>query len=356
MLSCARGFAGLYFCDDRAPLLQAHLRALPGGGRPAGEAMEPAHRPAAVEEGAPLQRAGHRARGGERRDALAAPQGAGSRRGRAPPSDRRATHPGRIPPDRQGPRARARHRWTRALGRAVDVADRIFLETTRRFAPVRLAREDVSAALTLVQVEPGKPIADLGCGYGRHLAAFVEQCHAHPLGVDRSALLLDEARAQAPSAHLLRADLRALPLHAGSLAAAFCIYSSMFLGTHADAVAALREAARVLRPGGGLVLTTDNPLRLAARPRARYEEDVPGLGRIVEESEWDAKRNVDRATKTLRTSAGQHLSATFSIRYYSPPPLVELAGAPGLIPTRLEPEAPLTAETLQLIALLEKVP
>jgi len=238
----------------------------------------------------------------------------------------------------------------------VDVADRIFLETTRRFAPVRLAREDVSAALTLAQVAPGKPIADLGCGYGRHLAALVEQGHAHPLGVDRSALLLEEARAQAPSAHLLRADLRALPLHAGSLAAAFCFYSSMFLGTHADAVAALREAARVLRPGGGLVLTTDNPLRLAARPRARYEEDVPGLGRIIEESEWDAKGNVDRVTKTLCTPAGENLSATFSIRYYAPPQLVELACAAGLFLRRLEPDAPLTEETSQLIALLEKVP
>jgi SAM-dependent methyltransferase len=238
----------------------------------------------------------------------------------------------------------------------VDVADRIFLETTRRFGPARLAREDVSAALTLVQVEPGKPIADLGCGYGRHLAAFVEQGHARPLGVDRSALLLDEARAQAPSARLLRADLRALPLHAGSLAAAFCFYSSMFLGTHADAVAALREAARVLRPGGGLVLTTDNPVRLAARPRVRYEEDVPGLGRIVEESEWDAKGNVDRVTKTLCTPAGENLSATFSIRYYAPPRLVELACAAGFLLRRLEPDAPLTEETPQLIALLEKVP
>src|SRR5438270_2642579 len=355
MLSCARGFAGLYFCDDRAPLLQAHLRALPGGGRPAGEAMEPAHRPAAVEEASPLQRAGHRARGGQRRDALAATQGAGRRRGGPATRDRRATHPGGIPPHRQGSRARARHRRTRALGRAVDVADRIFLETTRRFAPARLAREDVSTALTLVQVEPAKPIADLGCGYGRHLAAFVEQGHAHPLGVDRSALLLEEARAQAPSAHLLRGDLRALPLHAGSLAAAFCFYSSMFLGTHADAVAALREAARVLRPGGGLVLTTDNPLRLAARPHLRYEEDVPGLGRIVEESEWDAKENVDRVRKTLRTPAGENLSATFSIRYYAPPRLIELAGAAGFILRRLEPESPLTEETRRLIALLGKV-
>ena len=96
------------------------------------------------------------------------------------------------------------------------VADRIFLETTRRYAPPRLARDDVAIALHLAQVEPGKPIADLGCGFGRHLAAFIEQGHPHPLGVDRSALLLDEARTQARTARLIRADLRALPLHAGS--------------------------------------------------------------------------------------------------------------------------------------------
>src|SRR5919198_961691 len=113
------------------------------------------------------------------------------------------------------------------------VADRIFLETTRRFAPPRLAREDVSAALRLAQVEPGKPIADLGCGYGRHLAALIEQGHPHPLGVDRSALLLGQARTVARAARLVQADLRALPFHAASLAAALCFYSSMFLGSDA---------------------------------------------------------------------------------------------------------------------------
>src|SRR5207253_2327075 len=112
---------------------------------------------------------------------------------------------------------------------------------------------------------------------GRHLAALVEQGHAHPLGVDRSALLLEEARAQAPSAHLLRADLRALPLHAGSLAAAFCFYSSMFLGTHADAVAALREAARVLRPGGGLCSPPTTRCGSPPVPARATKRTCPGL-------------------------------------------------------------------------------
>lgn len=234
------------------------------------------------------------------------------------------------------------------------VADRIFLVTTRRFAAPRLAEADVRLALDLAQVEPGKPIADLGCGYGRHLRAFVDQGHPHPLGIDRSPLLLAEARAAAPVALLLRADLRMLPLNQGSLSAAFCFYSSMFLGTEDDALLALREAARVLRPEGSLVLTTDNPLRLARDPHATYAEDVPGLGRVEEESVYDPATGVDRVTKRLCAFGGEELSATFSIRYYAPPQLAELARTAGLHLRRLEPDAPLTCDTPQLVALLER--
>ncbi len=242
------------------------------------------------------------------------------------------------------------------MDRRDDVADRIFLETTRRFAPPRLARDDVRTALALAQVEPGKPIADLGCGYGRHLQALAAEGHPRTIGIDRSAMLLAEARAQAPQARLIRADLRSLPLSKGSLSAAFCFYSSMFLGSQSDALQALKEAARVLRPGGALVLTTDNPVRLAANPRSNFEDDVPGLGCVVEDSAFDAHANVDRVTKRLRRHSGEELSATFLIRYYAPPRLAEMALEAGLLFRRLEPDAPLTEETPQLIALLEKVP
>jgi SAM-dependent methyltransferase len=241
------------------------------------------------------------------------------------------------------------------MDRADLSADRIFLETTRRFAPPRLAREDVRIALELARVDPGKPVADLGCGYGRHLRALHEAGHAHPIGIDRSPLLLAEARAQAPGARLLRADLRALPLHAGALSAAFCFYSSMFLGSERDAVAALRECARALRPGGALVLTTDNPLRLAANPRTHHEEDVPGLGRVAEESAYDAREQIDRVEKRLRTPGGEELSATFVIRYYPPSRLAGLALEAGLLFRRLEPDAELTESTPQMVALLERV-
>src|SRR5216684_8479597 len=94
-------------------------------------------------------------------------------------------------------------------------ADRIFLETTRRLAARRLAQEDVHAALQLAQVEPGKPVADLGCGYGRHLRELIQYGH-HATGVDRSALLLAEARSSAPAVPLARPILRDVALLPGS--------------------------------------------------------------------------------------------------------------------------------------------
>ena len=42
-------------------------------------------------------------------------------------------------------------------GDSDQVADRVFLETTRRFAAPRLAHTDVALALQLAQVSPGKP-------------------------------------------------------------------------------------------------------------------------------------------------------------------------------------------------------
>src|SRR5256886_765337 len=197
----------------------------------------------------------------------------------------------------------------------------------------------------------GNPVVDLGCGYGRHLRELLQWGH-RAVGIDRSALLLGEAGIEAPGASLVRGDLRALPLHAGTMAAAFCFYSSMFLGSDEDAALALAEVARVLRPGGSLVLTTDNPLRLAARPEAHFEEDVPGLGHVVEESNFDAETGVDTGHKSLRTSAGEELRPPFPIRYSAPEELARLAAVAGL--TFLRTDEPLTESTPQLVALLEK--
>lgn len=235
--------------------------------------------------------------------------------------------------------------------------ERLYLETMRRLAPPGLALRDARLALELARahgLRVEEALADLGCGYGRHLKALEALGVRGAIGVDRSALLLDAAAGEAPAARLVRADLCALPLRSGCLGGGFCFYSSMFLGTREEALQALREAARALRPGAPLVLTTDNPLRLAASPAASWAEDVAGLGRVEEESAFDAASGVDVVRRTLARRGGGRLEATFRIRYFRPPELAALADAAGLAFVRLEPDAPLAEGTPQVVALLAR--
>jgi SAM-dependent methyltransferase len=231
--------------------------------------------------------------------------------------------------------------------------DLVFLETTRRLAPPSLAREDARVALELLRpaLGAGGTLADLGCGYGRHLAALAQLGQRRLVGVDRSALLLAEARRSLLPAVLVRADLRALPLQTASLDAAACFYSSMFLGTEDDAAAALREARRALKPSGLLLITTDNPLRLGASPRSEFSEDLPGLGSVSEESEFDPSTLIDTVRRRLATPQRTY-SAEFRIRYFLPEQLGMLAERAGLRPVRLDP---LTQSSPQLVALLGRL-
>jgi SAM-dependent methyltransferase len=102
------------------------------------------------------------------------------------------------------------------------------------------------------QQPPGATILDLGCSTG-HLLADLHAAHpeAQLIGVDLIASGLRKAHAELPSARLLRADACSLPLEDGS---ADAVVSANLLEHVPDDRAALAEVARVLRPGGRVVL------------------------------------------------------------------------------------------------------
>jgi ArsR family transcriptional regulator len=108
-------------------------------------------------------------------------------------------------------------------------------------------------------------VADLGCGTG-DLACRLARYVRRVIAVDGSAAMLKAARRRAgalPNLELHRADLDALPLEDGSCDAALLALALSYVP---DAEAAVREAARILRRGGILVVADlarhdDEPFR-----------------------------------------------------------------------------------------------
>jgi SAM-dependent methyltransferase len=111
--------------------------------------------------------------------------------------------------------------------------------------------------MTLVQQQlalADRDVLDAGCGIGMYVAAFGRQ-GANSFGVE-----IEEERARqalAVSPRIAAGSVQALPFADASFD---IVFSHEVLEHVADDAAALREAARVVRPGGHVVIFTPNRL------------------------------------------------------------------------------------------------
>jgi len=113
-------------------------------------------------------------------------------------------------------------------------------------------RADLGAALALL--DPDMIVGDLGCGTGS-LALALAQHVAAVHAIDGSAAMLHAARERLgvrPNVTVSEGSLEALPLADASLDAAVLM---LVLHHVAEPSRVLREARRVLRPGGRLLIT-----------------------------------------------------------------------------------------------------
>lgn len=117
------------------------------------------------------------------------------------------------------------------------------------------SRAEVAGMCELLALPVAARVLDAPCGWGRH-ATLLAEAGMEVVGADLSMELLRRAPAGgAPAPGYVAADIRALPFADASFDAVLNVFTSLGLFLDdAEDIAALREARRVLRPGGRLLL------------------------------------------------------------------------------------------------------
>ena len=143
---------------------------------------------------------------------------------------------------------------------------------------------------------PGRAL-DAGCGHGFQTALLAQLGYATH-GIDLSAALLALASRHVPRARLARGDLMALPYADDTFDAVSSCGSTLSFVEDPDR--ALREIARVLRPGGRLLLECEHrwSLDLAWTAVSAVTGDTLGYG-IAPRTLWRALRAPLRASIAL---------------------------------------------------------
>jgi SAM-dependent methyltransferase len=130
--------------------------------------------------------------------------------------------------------------------------------------PIVALEEPVVHAL-IEKAAPGRAL-DAACGTGRHARRLAELGH-EVVGVDVSPEMLERARAAVPQATFHEGDLRALDEPDASFDLVVC---GLALAHLPDLGAGVAELARLLKPGGRLVVSVLHPLQAQLGWHARF--------------------------------------------------------------------------------------
>jgi SAM-dependent methyltransferase len=103
----------------------------------------------------------------------------------------------------------------------------------------------------LARCRPDPVVLDVGCGDGARTLANLPR---GSIGLDSSRRGLELAAATVPGARLVQADMTAIPLSTSSVDAVTA-YHAVFHVPRSEHPGVYRELARVLRPGGHLLMT-----------------------------------------------------------------------------------------------------
>jgi SAM-dependent methyltransferase len=194
--------------------------------------------------------------------------------------------------------------------------------------------DDVAWYLERVAAAPGR-VLEAGCGTGRVLLPLLARGR-DALGIDASprmiARLQDKARAAGISPRVLVMEAPVLGLAGGAFGAVLAPYSMVtYLDQPEALVAFLREAHRVTRPGGLLIVDAFLPREIGS-----YDEYRLDYGRVVGGRAFERWKRIralpdgrNRVDRRYRVAGDTPFETSVTIRPYSPDDLIAAAGVAG---------------------------
>jgi SAM-dependent methyltransferase len=165
--------------------------------------------------------------------------------------------------------------WTRAMTRALTLADVDFLEKA-------------------LEVKTGARLLDVPCGNGRHSIELARRGYS-VTGIDLSAEFLAAAHAEL-DADWRKGDMRALELEPSTFDGAFCFGNSFGYLDHTSVVDFLSALAGAMKPGAKLVIengmAAESILPALVQKRWHRLDDLMVLSENRYDP-WESRLNID---------------------------------------------------------------
>ena len=219
--------------------------------------------------------------------------------------------------------------------------------------PPEHTRAQCDFVTTRLKLGRGATLLDLACGTGRHSRIFAEG-GLRVVGLDYSQPYLAQAAGDGRGATFVRGDMRDLPLAEASVDGAAMLFNSLgYFRDVGDDLRTLRGVARVLRPGGGLVLDALHRDGAARGFEPVRFEPYNTVG-VTEHRRWDA--TAGRIETTWQYADGRPARAT-SMRLFTAGELRSLLELAGLVVGSIHGDwhgGPLTLDSPELIVVARR--
>ena len=201
--------------------------------------------------------------------------------------------------------------------------------------------EEVERIAELFELEPGAEILDCPCGHGRISNPLAERGF-RVTGIDATEVFLERAREDAAArgveVEYVHGDMRELPWRE-RFDGLLNWFTSFGYFSDEQNKAVLRQFHDALKPGGRLVLETQNITRIMQNPQPIHVVAERGADVVIDRWELDPENARFRTTR-LVVRDGRARTAHFSVRWFTVPELrswLEEAGfenvrTPGLAP------------------------